>query len=137
WQLKMKTILIDNVDFKFDDYNSVADNRGIDYKHFDLKRLHLDATTFYYSTKMISGTLNNLKVSDKSGVQVDSLTTEFFYGEKGSYLKKLYLKTPRSEIKDEIIIGYESISTIGKEVGDLALNATLNRSKIGFKDILL
>ena len=136
WQLKLNTIKIDSVDFKFDDYNSVAIQKGIDYKHMDLKGLKLDATTFFYSEKMISGTINNFKLSDKSGVQVDSLTTDFFYGNQGSYLKKLYLKTPQTELKNEIIVGYESINTIGDDIGDLALNATLEGSQIGFKDIL-
>ena len=136
WQLKLNLIKIDSVDFKFDDYNSVAVKKGIDYKHLDLKGLKLDATTFFYSEKMISGTINNFLTSDKSGVQIDSLTTDFFYGNQGSYLKKLYLKTPQTELKNEIIIGYQSIKTIGDNIGDLALNATLEGSKIGFKDIL-
>ncbi|WP_432671327.1 translocation/assembly module TamB domain-containing protein [Flavobacterium sp. SM2513] len=137
WQLKLNTIKVDSVNFKFDDYNSVAIQKGIDYKHLDLKGLKLDANALFYSTKMISGSINNFKLTDKSGVQVDSLTTNFFYGNQGSYLKKLYLKTPQTEVKNEIIIGYESINTIGKDIGDLALNATLKGSKIGFKDILL
>jgi hypothetical protein len=136
WQLKLNTVKIDSVNFKFDDYNSVALQKGIDYKHLDLKNLNLDGSTFFYSTKMISGTLNNLAVFDKSGVQVDSLTTHFFYGNQGAYLKNLYLKTPQTELKNEIIIGYESISTIGRDIGDLAVNATLKGSQIGFKDIL-
>ena len=137
WQLKLNSIKIDSVDFKFDDFNSVANQKGIDYKHLDLKGLKLNADTFFYSSKMISGTINDFKLADKSGVQVDSLTTNFFYGNQGSYLKKLYLKTPQTELKNEIIIGYESITTIGDDIGDLALNATLEGSQIGFKDILL
>lgn len=137
WQLKLKTIKIDSVDFKFDDYNSIAVQKGIDYQHLDLKGVKLNATSLFYSTKMISGSINNFKVTDKSGVQVDSLTTDFFYGNQGSYLKKLYLKTPQTELKNEIIVGYESMATVGKDIGDLALNATLEGSQIGFKDILL
>ncbi len=137
WQLKLNTIKIDSVDFKFDDYNSVAIQKGIDYKHLDLKGLKLDANTFFYSSQIISGTINSFKLTDKTGVQVDSLTTDFFYGNQGSYLKNLYLKTPQTELKNEIIVGYESISTLGDDMGDLALNATLEGSQIGFKDILL
>ena len=137
WQLKLNSIKIDSVNFQFDDYNSVAVKKGIDYKHLDLKGLKLDANTFFYSPKMISGTIKDFTLSDKSGVQIDSLSTDFFYGNQGSYLKKLYLKTPQTELKNEIIIGYESISTIAENVGDLALNATLQGSQIGFKDILL
>ena len=137
WQVQLNSVKIDSVDFKFDYYNAVASRKGIDYKHLDLKGLKLDANTFFYSTQKISGIINNLKIKDKSGVQIDSLTTDFFYGNQGSYLKKLYLKTPQTELKNEIIVGYESISTIGDDVGNLALNATLKGSQIGFKDILL
>lgn len=137
WQLKLNSIKIDSVDFKFDDYNSVALKKGIDYKHMDLKGLQLDANKLFYSSQMISGTIKDFSLADKSGVQIDTLTTDFFYGNQGSYLKKLYLKTPQTELKNEIIVGYESISTIGDDIGDLALNATLQGSQIGFKDLLL
>ena len=137
WQLKLNAIKIDSVDFEFNDYNWVALKKGIDYKHLDLKDLKLEANTLFYSPKMISGTIKDFTLSDKSGVQIDSLTTDFFYGNQGSYLKKLYLKTPQTQLKNEIIVGYESISTIGDDIGDLALNATLQGSQIGFKDILL
>ena len=137
WQLKLNTIKIDSINFKFDDYNSVALQKGIDYKHLELTNLNLDAKTIFYSSEMISGTINNFAIADKSGVQVDSLTTQFSYGNKGASLKKLYLKTPQTQLQNEIIIGYESLDSVSKNIGELALNATLKGSKIGFKDILL
>ncbi|MDD3005115.1 translocation/assembly module TamB domain-containing protein [Flavobacterium sp.] len=137
WKLNLSEVEIDSVDFKFDDFNSKPLTRGIDYKHLDLNNLKLEANSIVYSSEVISGSINSLKIKDKSGVQVDSLTTDFSYAEKGAFLKKLYLKTPQTRLQNQIIIGYKSIDDLSKNIGDLALETDLRGSQIGFKDILL
>lgn len=137
WKLNVNEVELDSVAFKFDDFNSKPLARGIDYKHLDLNNLKLEANSIVYSSEVISGTLNSFKINDKSGVQVDSLTTDFSYGKKGAFLKKLYLKTPQTRLQNQIIIGYESIDDLSKNIGDLSLETDLRGSQIGFKDILL
>ncbi|WP_026706515.1 translocation/assembly module TamB domain-containing protein [Flavobacterium soli] len=137
WKVKLNRADLKQIAFYFDDANSAPLKKGIDYKHLDLKDLNLDAQNLAYSTTTISGNLNNFKVKDKSGVDIQNLQTDFFYGEKGASLKNLYLKTPQTEIKDEIIIGYTSLDSISQNIGDLEVNASIEGSKIGFKDVLL
>jgi hypothetical protein len=76
-------------------------------------------------------------MKEQSGLEIQSLKTEFFYGRKNSFFKKLYLKTPQTELKDEIRIGYTSIESLAKNIGELSLNADLKKSKLGIKDILI
>lgn len=137
WKLNLSEVEIDSVNFKFDDFNSKPLPQGIDYNHLDLKNLKLKANTLVYSSEVISGSIKSFKLKDKSGVQVDSLTTDFSYAEKGAFLKKLYLKTPQTQLQNQIIIGYKSIDDLSKNIGDLALETNLIGSQIGFKDILL
>lgn len=137
WKLKLNKADFKQIAFYFDDANSIPLKRGIDYKHLDITNLNLDAEQLSYSPITISGNINNFRVKDKSGVNIQNLQTDFFYGKKGASLKKLYLKTPQTEIKDEIIIGYASLDSISKNIGDLEINASLDGSKIGFKDVLL
>ena len=70
-------------------------------------------------------------------MNIESFNAEFFYGKKNAFLKKLYLKTPQTLLKDEIQVGYPSIASVSKNLGELSINASLKKSKLGFKDILL
>jgi hypothetical protein len=49
----------------------------------------------------------------------------------------LYLRTPQTLLKDKIKVNYLSIAALSKNIGNLALEANLKESKVGFKDVLL
>lgn len=137
WKFKLNQANLSQIAFRFDDQNGLQQKTGIDYRHLDLKNINLDGEKLSYTSNAISGKLNALSVQDKSGLQIQSLKTEFYYGQKLAYLKKLYLKTPQTLLRDQIIVNYPSIATLQKNSGLLGINATLIGSQIGFKDILI
>jgi hypothetical protein len=137
WEIKIRESKIKGVDFAYDDQNAKAVQKGIDYNHLKLSSLVLDAKNIRYSPVGISGSINSFKVKEQSGLNIQSLKTEFYYGEKNAFLKKLYLKTPKTVIKDEILVGYPSIEALRKDYGQLSINASLKKSEIGFEDVLL
>lgn len=137
WKVKVNDVAFEKVNFKYDNANGKAVDRGIDYRHIDVKNFNLDAKNIAYSSEVISGKINELKVKEKSGLNVESLKTDFYYGPKSAYLKDLYLKTPQTTLKDEIVIGYPSIEALSKNPGALTVQANLNQSKIAFSDILI
>lgn len=137
WKVKLKNADIQNVAFKFDDMKSPETKKGIDYAHLDLKDFNLQAKQIEYSTDSISGNINSFTVKEKSGLYVQELKTNFFYGQKEAYLKNLYLKTPNTLIKNKVIVQYESIGNISKDLENLVIEADLNQSKVAFQDILI
>jgi len=137
WKFKLGNTDISNVAFKFDDQNSAPVARGIDFKHLDISNFNLQAKDFSYAPNAISGNINKLTVKDKSGLNIEDLHTNFFYGPKGAELKNLYLETPQTLLKDKIIVGYASMDAVTKDIGSLAIDANLDNSQIGFKDVLL
>ena len=137
WKIKLKNTSIKKVNFKLDDENAVAVKKGIDYKHLDIKNLNLYAENINYNTEFISGNINSLKAIEKSGVDIQSFKTNFYYSDKGAFLKDLYLKTPQTLVKDEIMIAYPSIASLNEKLGELVIKANLKNSKLGFKDVLL
>lgn len=137
WKFKLANADIKNVAFKFDDQNSAPVVKGVDFKHLDISNFNFKAKDFDYSPSAIKGSINKLTVNDKSGLVIEDLHTDFFYGPKGAELKNLYLKTPQTLVKDEIIVGYPSLDAISKDIASLTVDATLNGSQIGFKDVLL
>lgn len=137
WKVKLNEVTFQKVNFNFDDANGEAVTKGIDYRHLKVQNLNLDAEKIAYNPQTISGKINALEVNEQSGMKIESLKTTFFYGQKSAYLKDLYLKTPQSTIRNEIIIGYRSIASLSKNPGALTVKANLNQSKIGFKDLLI
>jgi hypothetical protein len=137
WEVKIKTTEFKRVNFRYDNNNVAATQQGIDYNHLNLTNLNLQVDALNYNPENISGEVNSLSIKDKSGLNIQSLTTEFFYGKKNAFFKKLYLKTPQTELRDEIRIGYPSIASLAANPGELGLIASLKKSKIGIKDILL
>ncbi len=137
WKVKLNQVDLENIAFKFDDMQSKPVAKGIDYAHMDLSKFNFEADKLYYSNDTISGNIKTLTVNDKSGLQIQSLKTNFFYGPKNASLDNLYLRTPQTLVQDKIIVKYASLDALKKDLGNLSLDANLKQSKIGFKDILL
>ncbi|MBF6607940.1 MAG: translocation/assembly module TamB domain-containing protein [Flavobacterium sp.] len=137
WRLKLRDLKLEDIAFKFDDENSIPVASGIDYKHLDLNDFNLDAANINYSADIISGEIAQLNVSEGSGVEIQQLQTDFYYGQTNAYLKNLYLKTPQTLLRDEIIVTYPSLDALADNIAELGIDANLAGSRVGFKDVLL
>lgn len=137
WKVKLADVNLENIAFKFDDMQSKPVSKGIDYSHMDLDKFNLKADKLYYGNDTISGNIKSLAVNDKSGLQIQSLKTDFFYGPKNASLENLYLRTPQTLLQNKIKVAYPSLNALKKDIANLSLDANLHQSKIGFKDILL
>ena len=137
WKVKLKEVAIQNIAFKFDDMQSKPTAKGIDYSHLDLDKFDLKAETIYYGNDTISGNIKSLAANEKRGLAIQSLKTNFFYGPKNASLENLYVKTPQTLLQNKIKITYPSLAALKKDLGNLVIDANLNQSKVGFKDILL
>ena len=137
WKIKVNDVAFKKVNFIYNDDNSSPTPRGIDYKHLNIQNLDLDADYIAFNSPTVWGKINAMKAEEKKGLKVESLKTTFYYGEKSAYAKDLYLKTPQTKLRNEIIIGYPSIESLSKNPGELIIKAKLNQSSIAFKDLLL
>ena len=137
WKMKLKSIDLQNIAFQFDDMKSPAIANGIDYSHLDWNGLNAKAQDIYFANDTISGRVKSLTLNEKSGLKIQQLRTQFFYGPKQAYLTDLYIRTPQTELKDKLKVNYQSIGGISKNIVDLLVDANLSQSKVGFKDILL
>ncbi len=137
WKVKLNTVDLQNIAFKYDDMQSKPIPKGIDYSHIDLNKFNAKAEKLYYRNDTTTGTIKSLIGIEKSGLQIQALKTDFFYGPKKALLNNLYLKTPQTLLQNSIKIGYPSIASLKNNPENLGLNLNLIQSKVGFKDILL
>jgi hypothetical protein len=137
WKVKLNTVNLQNIAIKYDDMQSKPILKGIDFAHLDLDKFNLNAEKIYYGNDTLYGTIKSATGNEKSGLQIQALKTDFFYGPKNAHLSRLYLKTPQTLLQNNIKVGYYSITTLPKNIADLTLDANLTQSKVGLKDILL
>ena len=137
WKVKLNAVDLQNIAFKYDDMQSKPIPKGMDYSHLDFDKFNLKAEKLYYRNDTTTGNIKSLTGIEKSGLQIQALKTDFFYGPKKVHLNNLYLKTPQTLLQNSIKIGYPSIASLKKNPENLSLNLNLIQSKLGFKDLLL
>ena len=137
WKIDVEDMSITDLNFKFDNNNELKTQKGIDFNHLKLKDLNFKGKSLVINDDAYSGTIHSFTFTEKSGFQLNELTTEFNYNSKGASLKNLSLKTPQTTLRDNILVTYPSIKSINKNPENLTLNANLENSRIGFKDVLL
>jgi len=137
WEINLDAVSVTSLNFNFDNNNAQKTTRGIDYNHLGLRELSFDGKSIAINENAYSGTVNSFAFMEKSGFQLDQLTTQFSYTSKGASLQKLYLKTPQTILQNNIAVAYPSLESLDKHVENLVLDANLKNSKIAFKDVLL
>jgi hypothetical protein len=137
WKAKLNSVELNDIAFNFRDENIAPTPVGIDYGDLALTNMNLDANDVFYSMDSISGTINSFTLQDKSGLDIKSLQTEFLYSENAAYLRNLYLETPHTLLQDRVGARYSSLESLQNEPGEIYIDANLENSRLGFRDVLL
>lgn len=137
WTADLGKITFTNNNVKFDNNAQAPLRRGLDFGHMDVRNLNADAENLAYNPDSLSGRINSFTFSEKSGLKIEKFHTTFFYGPKNAYLKDLLVQTPQSVIQKDLQVGYPSIESLTNDLGKLSINANLDGSKLGLRDILL
>lgn len=120
-------------------YNNTAvapSKLGMDYNHLNFSRMNVDVRSFKMENNEFAGTVKSAEIKESRGLDIQRLTTNFTYGAKEAYLKNLYLQTPKTVLRDEVILGYDSVEQLTANPGAIKVSAMIRDSKVGFADIL-
>lgn len=137
WSASLDKITFTNDDIKFDNNAQKPIPKGLDFAHMNIRDLNADAQNIVYNPDTISGKVNSFTFSEKSGLAIRKFHTSFFYGPKNAYLNDLYVETPQSIIQKQLQVSYPSIASLSTNLGALSINANLDGSRLGLKDVLL
>jgi hypothetical protein len=137
WSAKLGKISFSGDNIKFDNDAQKPLPKGLDFGHMDIRDLNADIENLGYSTDSTSGVINSFTFSEKSGLALKKFHTKFLYGAKSSYLKDLLVETPQSVIQKDLEVSYQSLATLSTNMGQLYVNANLDGSRLGLRDVLL
>ncbi|RCH56561.1 translocation/assembly module TamB [Mucilaginibacter hurinus] len=137
WAVTLKKLNITNNDIKFDNNVQKPIARGLDPGHMHIKNLNVELKDLAYSPDTAYGKINTFTFTEKSGFKLKTFHTNFTYGLKGASLTDLLLETPNTVLQKEVKLTYPSIESLSKNIGMLGVNANLNGSKLGMRDVTL
>ena len=109
---------------------------GLDFNHLNFSKLNLDLRKFKMINGQFAGSVKSAEVKENRGLNIQKMNADFVYEEKQAYLKNLYLQTPKTLLRDEVVLQYHSINQLTSNPGNVRVSANLRNSKIGFSDIL-
>ncbi|MCT4213598.1 translocation/assembly module TamB domain-containing protein [Elizabethkingia anophelis] len=138
---KAMKVLLGNLNFNdvkvvYNNTAVVPSKQGMDYNHLNFFRMNVDVRNFKMENNEFAGTVKSAEIKESKGLDIQRLTTNFTYGSKEAYLKNLYLQTPKTILRDEVVIGYDSVEQLTANPGAIKVSASIGDSKVGFSDIL-
>lgn len=137
WTITVGQLNLEGIGFAMSDEQKPRQKKGIDYAHLDVQDLALSAGNIYYSTDSISGNIAHLALAEQSGLQLQELKTDFVYHQHGAALRNLFVQTPNTILRDQIVISYDSLGAVQMNAGAMAIDVSLKNSIVGFKDLLI
>ena len=105
--------------FQYDDDNKKALSSGIDYSHLKLDHIVIQAKNLSVGPDEYKGDIGLITLTEKTGFELRKLSTQFLYNTKSIQIKNLFIKTNRSEIRNQSFIKYNSIDDFSNRTGNL------------------
>ena len=136
WKINANAIKLVNNDIRFDNFNMPVMARGMDFGHLDMKSLDFAVKDLSFSIDSISARVLSGNFTDKSGFDLKEIRTVFNYGVKSMSLDELYVRSARSEIRDNIRLTYPSIESLVTDPGEMGINANLETSRLALRDLI-
>lgn len=129
-------LLLDDVQIAYNNTAAKPVARGMDFNHLQFGKMNLDMEDFKMQNGTFSGKVKSAEIQEKKGLNIQKFTTDFLYASQQAYLKNLYLQTPKTLIRDELMLSYQSLDALTQNPGNIKLSASLRNSRIAFSDIL-
>ncbi len=137
WAINVDKFEIKNNAIRFDDFNGIRQAKGFDVAHVSVKNLGLSLNNFIFKPNQISGQLRNTAFTERSGITVKNISTDFSYTDKQMSLQKLLVQTPNTVLRDELLMQYNSVDDFSKNLGNVGIKLNLKTSQLAVNDLFL
>ena len=128
----MGKLILDDVKIAYNNTATKPTSRGMDFNHLNFGKLNVDVRDFKMQNGTFAGKVKSAEIQESRGLNIQKFNTDFVYTEKQAYLKDLYLQTPKTILRDEIVLNYNSVEQLSANPGAVKLSANIKDSKIGF-----
>lgn len=135
WFFALNDVTLNKTRFDYDNENFEELKAGVDYNHISITYLDLALSEIDLVNKGIDCKINRLKFFEKSGFQIDELTSEVNVTPSGIITQYLRIKTPYSNIDGNVTFLTDSYADLSNFIEDVKIKSYFNPTEIDFKDI--
>lgn len=136
WQIDLEELSLERSTVHFRQGEKPSPDTGFDPSYLRVHGLSLRARDFKMAGEDLRLQLDHLGFLEKKGFELKKLAAFIHYHPYGAEVEDLYLETPRSLVRDRILVSYPSLEAVASDLSSLQLNAHLSGTKIGWKDVL-
>ncbi len=137
WIVTLDRLNMQGNAFAFDNYKEKRQPKGMDFNHLNFSDINVTVNEIYYSVNKTTTFIEHLSLKDTSGFVLNKFTSHVTFDSVHAELEDLLIETPQTRIADYMAVRYNSLDEISKNIGDLMVQVNLEKSHVGFKDILL
>ncbi|MBC5772689.1 translocation/assembly module TamB domain-containing protein [Pontibacter sp. KCTC 32443] len=136
WVITLGETDISGVNIKFDNFNTPAQPRGMDYDHLYFTDIVLQANDLKYSLNRTEVDLNQLQLKEKSGFRVENFQANILFDSVETRLTDLDLRTGKSHIQRDLAMHYSSLDALAENPGNTQLDLNIVDTRIAMQDVL-
>jgi translocation and assembly module TamB len=138
WRANIARVALAKNRIRFEDQTQPKQKTGLDYGHLDLQDLSLTAQSLQYTPQFIFGKFRGGRFHDQSGFTLQRLDADVLYSDTLTSVTRLYVQTPQTLLRDQLILRYDSIGQLSRprEAGRVGIRVNLKQSRLAVSDIL-
>ena len=148
WQAKLTNVRFANNRIRYDDETAPRQKQGLDYSHLDLRNLGIDGRFLVYQDlgkrgQRISGQLRNGRFRAATARAGDSFVLQqldgnVLYTDTTTTLTKLYIQTPTTLLRDQVVLRYDSLGQLSNPrfAKRVSVRVNLRDSRLSVDDVL-
>ncbi|WP_370901385.1 translocation/assembly module TamB domain-containing protein [Chryseobacterium gossypii] len=135
-QLLLGKLVLNDVKAAYNNTAIAPAKQGMDFNHLNFRKMNVEVRNFKMENNTFAGTVNSAEIQESRGLDIQRFNTDFVYADREASLKDLYLQTPKTLLRDEVVLNYNSIEQLTANPGAVKVSANIRDSRIGFSDIL-
>ena len=135
--LFLNKLILDDVKVVYDNTAIAPTRSGMDFNHLNFSKMNLELSDFKMKDGTFAGQVKSAEIKEGRGLDIQKFKTDFVFEDKEAYLKDLYLQTSKTILRDEVVLNYNSIEQLSANPGAVKITANIQKSKVGFSDILM
>ncbi|HEY1063347.1 MAG TPA: translocation/assembly module TamB domain-containing protein [Daejeonella sp.] len=135
YDITLAKIVLNNVAFKYKNFNNVNPVKGINFNDILLSGLSTTILDLDTKSYLMKAGIRNMTFREKSGFYLKNLTADAAIDTAQMEFKKLLLETSDSRISDYLLLKYSKFKDFNTFTSKVFLNTNLQNAKINSSDI--
>ncbi|MCB2197227.1 MAG: translocation/assembly module TamB [Bacteroidetes bacterium] len=135
WTIRARKVKLKNNSFGFNKENQTERVGQINFADLQFNRVSGLFESLELYKYHLSFRLKDFSLSEKSGFQLNQLAATLDFNSNGTVIQNLLLETPYSKISQNVLLQYNSVEKLQKDISHVSFKLRMDSSWIGVPDL--